>query len=582
MERTRRLRLPDSEGASPAWLTLGCFGVGATLSMGAMHAVIEPVPSLETPDPPAVHEARSFDGRFNHAGDPTRGARGRPYRRLVPFGVHAASADLPSPRVVSNAVHAAPRVGSGPEPGATSSLFAAFGQFLGHDITLRAKRARPRFMRVGRADPMFPPGTLIPFVPNATHPETGGPYNRVTAWIDGSMIYGSDRRRAMALRSFSGGRLRTGPGDQLPLHGLDHRIRQCRRPSAGFERSCLPPLENENPRREVTSTLRLAGDVRANENPLLLSLHTIFLREHNRRAERLAELHPEWTDETLYREARRWTGALVQALTYHEYLPRLLGTSALSPYRGYDPEASAEVSVAFAAVAFRFGHSQLGPTLYRLGPDGREFVNSHPSLKAAFFAPPLYDQAGGGPGAWLLGAARSAAEPIDLAVVDDMRNYMFGNLSGGLDIAAINIQVGRDSLGAGFDALREAVGLEPLSRFEELTSDPETVRVLRRLYGTVDRVDPWVALLAEDPPANPARDGWVGPTLRAVLVEQFEALRDGDRFYFERDPALRGQVEALRQTRLGHVIRRNLRGRWAEATFSEDAFRIPEPATPEG
>lgn len=44
----------------------------------------------------------------------------------------------------------------------------------------------------------------------------------------------------------------------------------------------------------------LAGDLRANEQQLLLTLHTIFFREHNRIASQLHVINPEWTDEMVY------------------------------------------------------------------------------------------------------------------------------------------------------------------------------------------------------------------------------------------------------------------------------------------
>ena len=65
------------------------------------------------------------------------------------------------------------------------------------------------------------------------------------------------------------------------------------------EGQLLPKLMGKN------GTEFMAGDCRVRENPGLSSLHTIFVREHNRIATFLGTYLPEWSDEDIYQFTRR-------------------------------------------------------------------------------------------------------------------------------------------------------------------------------------------------------------------------------------------------------------------------------------
>lgn len=51
------------------------------------------------------------------------------------------------------------------------------------------------------------------------------------------------------------------------------------------------------------------------ENIALTSIHTLFVREHNRLARDLKRMNPQWDSETLYQEARKIMGAYTQVET---------------------------------------------------------------------------------------------------------------------------------------------------------------------------------------------------------------------------------------------------------------------------
>lgn len=105
------------------------------------------------------------------------------------------------------------------------------------------------------------------------------------------------------------------------------------------------------------------GDHRVNIHPQLAVMHTIWHREHNKIADKLAKLNPHWSDETLYQEARRIVIAEIQHITYKEWLPILLGkryTRAVGLIlgnnynRNYNSEDDPAVSNEVATAALRF------------------------------------------------------------------------------------------------------------------------------------------------------------------------------------------------------------------------------------
>ena len=110
-----------------------------------------------------------------------------------------------------------------------------------------------------------------------------------------------------------------------------------------------------------------SGDPRTNQNGMLMSLQTIWMREHNRVAARLGKLNPMWDDERLFQETRRLVTAKYHHIIFNEFLPILLGKKVsllydLLPlnqkhFYGYDASIYPAAINEFSTAAFRFGHT---------------------------------------------------------------------------------------------------------------------------------------------------------------------------------------------------------------------------------
>src|SRR5205085_257967 len=147
-------------------------------------------------------------------------------------------------------------------------------------------------------------------------------------------------------------------------------------------------------------------------------------------------------------------------------------------------------------------------------------------LSQAFFNPALLKQTG--IDNILKYAASTQAQELDNQIVDSLRNFLFGEPGqGGLDLASLNIQRGRDHGLADYNATRQAYGLPKVTSFSQISSDPNVQQTLKTLYGSVDNIDLWVGVLAEDH----APGSSVGQLGKTIIADQFQRLRDGDRFW---------------------------------------------------
>lgn len=500
---------------------------------------------------------RTIDGSKNNPDHPEWGAAHTNLLRVGPVsyadGVSSpAGATRPNPRVISNTIFTQPGLIN--DPKVLSDFCWVWGQFIDHDFGLTPDGSETANILVPQGDPWFDPmntgQVVIPMRRNKFDPNTGTSTanprqhpNEITAFIDGSGVYGSDEERSLWLRAFIGGKLKVSEGNLLPFNTITGKFDSPIHPGA-------PSMDNAV---GLTNKLFVAGDVRANENPLLAAIHTIFVREHNLLCDELSKQHPTWNDEQLYQHARKLVSSYIQAIVYEEWLPAM-GVN-LPPYEGYKPDVNPQLDNSFTAAAFRLGHTLLNGNLMRVDDNGNSIPTGSMPLRNAFFNP-LVLREEKAMEQFLKGMAIQTQQQFDAKVVDDVRNFLFGPPgAGGLDLAAININRGRERGIPDFNTMRQAYGLPAYTSFDQINANADAANALKNLYnGNINNIDAWVGLLSE----TPMPGSLFGETLLAIMQKQFTALRDGDRFYYENDPVLTDEEKAhIKKIRLHYIIMRN-------------------------
>uniref|UniRef100_A0A7N8XS90 Eosinophil peroxidase n=1 Tax=Mastacembelus armatus TaxID=205130 RepID=A0A7N8XS90_9TELE len=497
---------------------------------------------------------RSITGECNNRSDPRWGAANIPYSRWLPPEYEAVwgiprgwdpehtyhNVSLPPVREVLFTHNDNISLDS-----TLSHLLVEWGQWIDHDMVLTPQSSSTVSFRTGAdcthtcsrdapcfpiqiplSDPRYGVQSCMPFFRSA--PSCGAgilPHrqreqlNAITSFVDASMVYGSSTSLASALRNHS------SPLGSMALNSQhsDHDL------------AYMPFLV------AVVHDEYFTGDSRANEHLGMIALHTLFLREHNRLVKELHLLNPHWSPDTLYQEARKIMGAIHQILTWEQYLPRVLGESAMSllipPYEGYDPEVDPSIANVFATAAFRFAHVTVQPLVARLGP-GYTTNSQHPHLPLhhSLFASWRVVQEGGiDPVLRGLLLSPAKLQTPGQMMVEELTERLF-QAQGGmpLDLGALNLQRGRDHGLPGYSSWRRFCGLSVPNSTSELAvilGNFTLAHKFQLLYGTPQNIDLWVGAISE--PALPG--GRVGPLLSCLLARQFRALRDGDRFWWERE-----------------------------------------------
>ncbi|XP_070556078.1 peroxidasin homolog isoform X2 [Ptychodera flava] len=552
---------------------------------------------------------RTADGTCNNLDKPSQGATLTPFARLLdpkyenrfndPMGwrdTRNCKPALPSARLVSTVVGSTDTVTDDDE---RSNFVMPFGQFLDHDLDLTPNSPSTVSFKDGircnetcdNTAPCFPIQVpegdsrinreCLTFIRSSAACGTGyitasgkvvprQQINAITSYIDGSQIYGSTQSLADDLRAFDGkGSLRVNDEAEVPTG----------RPLLPYDPDSPMACISESSSRNIPCFL--AGDGRANEQIGLTSIHTLFLREHNRISDRLSQINPHWDDTTLYQEARKIMGAQLQHIIYDHYLPKVLGPegmSQLGTYQGYNPSADASIANVFATAAFRFGHGTVRPIIPRLDENLNPIPEGNLQLHLAFFQPWRIVEQGGIEPILRGFIAKPAKQLIPVEIMTDkLTEHLFEITNTiGLDLMALNIQRGRDHGLRSYNVWRARCRLERANTFSELKNEISNQKVLDKLaqvYDEPNDIDLFIGAMAEDPLPG----GLLGPTFTCLLAIQFRRTRRGDRFWYEKPGEFSDtQIAEIKKQSVARIICDNTDIRHVQ----EDVFLKPTSQRP--
>ena len=345
-----------------------------------------------------------------------------------------------------------------------------------------------------------------------SHEEGGFGQNTSNHEIDLCQIYGLTEDRTAMLRSHVGGRLRTQriAGDEYPDYLFQPR------PPGGplVVKATYAGLHDER-----FLTMVILGDAPDERKDFIFAvglehgnstigntvMNVVFVREHNRVAGTLQEANPGWDDERIFQTARNVLIVMLLNLVVQEYIMHIAPIEFPLQNVPFVADGAPWNRSNWIAIEFNLlyrWHSlvpdAIGEGANRIEP--QDFRNNNPLVISK--------------GIEALISQFSAAKAGRIGLANTPRFLVDRHDPAQPSVEERTVRLMREARLATYNEYRTAFGLRPRRSFEELTGDATLRQRLTGLYGSIDRLEWYVGIFAEDY----GRDSMMGGLLTAMVA----------------------------------------------------------------
>jgi prostaglandin-endoperoxide synthase 2 len=328
--------------------------------------------------------------------------------------------------------------------------------------------------------------------------------NTSTHDIDLSQLYGQTEAVARILRSGVGGRLKSQliDGREYPPYYFDENLEV--KPEFAALALTVPGQDVKAEGVEALPADQLRtffalGIPRGNIHYGFSMISTLFLREHNRIADALAAEHAgdaDWLDERIFQTARDTMIVLLLKIVVQDYINHITPFDFklfVEPGMGEDQKWYRQNWMSLEFNLLYRWHA-LVPTDVTVG--GKEWPMSDMLWNnEVVTSRPLHEL-----------FTEAAAQPASHVSILNTAPFL-------MDIERKSIELARDNELASYNAYRKASSYPCLTSIDDLSSDPAVRDALAACYGSIDDVEFYVGLFAEDHPRGSAL-----PTLMGTMV----------------------------------------------------------------